>query len=86
MLTIGVSIVYPAACHLKLRGVRTPANRSVMAAALASRSPPNAHRVRCSQDGQSTFLKARDWATILVGIVCALSGTSASLASLSAVM
>jgi len=42
--------------------------------------------VRCSQNGQSTFLKARDWAAILVGIVCALSGTSASLASLKAVM
>ena len=24
LLTIGVSIVYPAACHLKLRGVRHP--------------------------------------------------------------
>ena len=42
--------------------------------------------LRCLQDGQSTVRKAWDWFVIVIGIVCALSGTSASLSSLKAVM
>lgn len=56
-LTIAVSIVCPAACHLKICG-----------------------------EGRTGLQNAWDWTVIVVGIICALSGTFASIVSLRAAM
>ena len=98
-LTIAVSVIFPAACHLKLFKVRIWCCRlhahmslSHYRTTLFAKNIANSLHSACAVALTACFLQRKlprwrvvsDVAVLSIGIVCALSGTAASLLAIMA--